>query len=140
MSKKELEIILKEGEGYKIEFKESISGLDRELAAFANASGGKIVLGVTDDGKIKGIKPTHKLKSQIQDIANNCRPRIKITIEDIDNVLIINVREGDDKPYECSSGFYKRIGPNSQKMARNEILEFFKSEGKIRFDELIKPK
>jgi len=56
MSKKELEIILKEGEGYKIEFKESISGLDRELAAFANASGGKIVLGVTDDGKIKGIK------------------------------------------------------------------------------------
>ena len=140
MERKELEIILKEGEGYKIEFKEGVSGLEKELVAFANASGGKIFLGITDDGKIKGIRPTHALKSQIQDIANNCRPRIKITIEDIDNVLIINVREGEDKPYECSSGFYKRIGPNSQKMTRNEILEFFKSEGKIRFDELIEPK
>ena len=116
MDRKELEIILKAGEGYKSEFKEGISGLEREIVAFVNASGGKIFLGVTDDGKISGIKATHKLKSQIQDIANNCRPRIKITIEDIDNVLIINVREGEDKPYECSSGFYKRIGPNSQKI------------------------
>jgi ATP-dependent DNA helicase RecG len=100
MNRKELEIILKEGEGYKIEFKEGISGLEREIVAFANASGGKVFLGATDDGKIKGIKLTQKLKSQIQDIANNCRRRIKITTEDIDNVLIINVREGEDKPYE----------------------------------------
>ena len=77
MDKKEVNIILKEGEGYKIEFKESISGLEKELAAFANASGGKIFLGVTDDGKIKGIKITNELKSRIQDIANNCRPGIK---------------------------------------------------------------
>ena len=140
MDRKELEIILKEGEGYKIEFKEGIGGLEKELVAFANASGGKVFLGVTDEGRVKGIRPTQKLKSQIQDIANNCRPRIKISTEDFDNVLIVNVREGEDKPYECSSGFYKRIGPNSQKMARNEILEFFKSEGKIRFDELIEPK
>src|SRR4030067_1650655 len=108
MERKELEIILKEGEGYKIEFKEGVSGLERELVAFANASGGKIFLGITDDGKIKGIRLTHALKSQIQDIVNNCRPRIKISAEDFDNVLIINVREGEDKPYECSSGFYKR--------------------------------
>ncbi len=140
MQRKELEIILKEGEGYKIEFKEGISGLEREIAAFANASGGKVILGVADDGKIKGIRSTHALKSQIQDIANNCRPRIKVSMEGIDGVLGINVREGEDKPYECSSGFYKRIGPNSQKMTRNEILEFFKSEGRIRFDELIEPK
>jgi len=140
MDKKEVNIILKEGEGYKIEFKESISGLEKELAAFANASGGKIFLGVTDGGKIKGIKITNELKSRIQDVANNCRPGIKIFLERFDEILIIIVREGEDKPYECSSGFYKRIGPNSQKMTRNEILDFFKSEGKIRFDELIEPK
>jgi len=140
MDRKELEIALKEGEGYKIEFKEGISGLEKELVAFANGSGGRLFLGVTDDGKVQGVKLTHKLKSQIQDIANNCRPRIKITVEGVDSVLVIHVREGEDKPYECSSGFYKRIGPNSQKMTRNEILEFFKSEGKIRFDELIEPK
>jgi len=140
MDRQELEMILKEGEGYKIEFKEGISGLEKELVAFANASGGKVLLGVTDEGKIKGIKLPHELKSQVQDIANNCRPRIKIALEEIGGVLIISVREGEDKPYECSSGFYKRIGPNSQKMTRNEILDFFKSEGKIRFDELTEPR
>lgn len=39
MTQKELQLILQEGEGYKIEFKENTSGLDREIVAFANASG-----------------------------------------------------------------------------------------------------
>jgi ATP-dependent DNA helicase RecG len=42
-----------------------------------------------------------------------------------------------DKPYRCGSGFFRRIGPNSQKLSRNEIIEFFKAEEKIRFDQLI---
>ncbi|HOL05907.1 MAG TPA: putative DNA binding domain-containing protein [Syntrophorhabdaceae bacterium] len=140
MKKEELKLILKEGEGYKIEFKESINSLDKEMVAFANSSGGRILVGVTDSGQPKGIVITNKLKSQIQDIANNCRPKPFISLEEIENILVINVREGTDKPYECSSGFFKRIGPNSQKMSRNEIIEVFKSEGKIRFDELIETK
>ncbi len=52
MDKTELDIILKEGEGYKVEFKEGINSLDKEIVAFANASGGKILLGVADDGTI----------------------------------------------------------------------------------------
>lgn len=140
ITKEDLKIILQEGEGYKVEFKENLSGLDKELVAFANSSGGRIFLGVRDDGKIVGIKITNRLKSQIQDIANNCDPKIKIILEGIEDILVVNVREGDDKPYKCSSGFYKRIGSNSQKLTRNEIIDLFKSEGKIRFDELIEPK
>ena len=140
MDRNELKIILKEGEGYKIEFKENTSGIDKDIVAFANSSGGRVFLGIRDDGKIAGITVTNELKSRVQDIANNCRPRIQISLEEFENVLIIDVREGIDKPYECSSGFYKRIGPNSQKMTRDEIIDFFKSEGKIRFDELIEPK
>ena len=137
MDKDELQLILEEGEGYRIEFKESMTSIDKELVAFVNSSGGRIFLGITDNKEIKGIKITDKLKSQIQDIANNCQPPIKIILEEFENILIINVREGEDKPYRCASGFYTRVGPNSQKLNRNEIVEFFKSEGKIRFDELI---
>jgi len=135
----ELQLILAEGEGYKIEFKESLSTIDRELVAFANASGGRVFLGVTDDKRVKGITITNKLKSQIQDIATKCQPAITLSFEELQsqNVLIINVREGDDKPYQCSSGFYIRIGSNSQKLTRDEIVKFFKEEGKIKFDELI---
>ena len=83
-----------------------------------------------------GLKITNKLKSQIQDFANNCEPAIKIILKEVQDILIVHVRSGEDKPYCCSSGFYTRIGPNAQKMTRNQIIEFFQSEGKIRFDEL----
>jgi len=133
MNKDELQLILEEGEGYRIEFKESMTSIDKELVAFANSSGGRIFLGITDDKKIEGVKITNKLKSQIQNIANNCQPPVKIILEEFENILIINVREGEDKPHRCSSGFYIRVGPNSQKLNRNEIIEFFKAEGLIRF-------
>lgn len=137
MNRKELDLILQEGEGYKIEFKESLNNIERELVAFANSSGGRIFLGITDAKEIKGLEITNKLKSQIQDTTNNCQPPVKVLFEEFENILIINVREGDDKPYKCSSGFYTRVGPNAQKLDRDDIIEFFKSEGKIRFDELI---
>ena len=70
----------------------------------------------------------------------NCDPPVKVVIKPFGNILIVKVKEGEDKPYKCSSGFYKRIGSNSQKMTRCEILDFFKSEGKVRFDELINTK
>ncbi len=140
MDKREFVLILKEGEGYFIEFRENLSGIEKDFVAFANSSGGKVFLGVTDEGKVKGLKITNRLKSDIQNIARNCDPPIKIIVESLGNTLIVKVKEGEDKPYRCSSGFYKRIGSNSQKMTRNEILDFFKSEGKVRFDEVINTK
>ena len=141
MDKKEIALILKEGEGYFIEFKESLSGIEKDFVAFANSSGGKVFLGITDENKIKGLlKITNRLKSEIQNIARNCDPPIKITIKPLENILTVKVKEGSDKPYKCSSGFYKRIGAISQKMKRDEIRDFFISEGKIKFDELINTK
>ena len=74
MTKKDLDYILQNGESYYVEFKETINkSLVKEITAFANASGGKIYIGVSYAGEIKGIKTTNKLKSQIQDSANNQR-------------------------------------------------------------------
>ncbi|MEK6572260.1 MAG: RNA-binding domain-containing protein, partial [Bacteroidota bacterium] len=137
MTQKELQLILQEGEGYRIEFKESPNSIDKELVAFANASGGRVFLGITDDGRLKSIAIDNKLRSQVQDIANNCQPPIGIGTEEFKNIFIVNVKEGDDKPYKCSSGFYLRVGPNSQKLNRDEIVAFIKAEGKVRFDELV---
>src|SRR3989338_9708227 len=111
MSKKEIDFILQEGEGLKIEFKENLNGIDKEIVAFANTEGGRIFLGIRDDNGIKGIKVNNKLKSEIQDIANNCDPSVKVTFEEFDKILIINVEEGEDKPYKCKDGFFIRIGP-----------------------------
>jgi ATP-dependent DNA helicase RecG len=139
MVRKYLDLVMKEGEGLKIEFKESFESknLSKEIVAFANSTGGKIFLGIDDNGKIKGVEITNKLKSQIQDLAKNCDPSINIELKGIGNILIIEVFEGKNKPYFCSSGFYFRNGANSQKMKREEILDFVISEGRVRFDEII---
>ena len=138
MTPLELNFILQQGEGQFIEFKEDFDkSLAKEIVAFANAQGGKIFLGITDQKEVKGIKITNSFKSQVQDVARNCDPTIKIKMEEFDNILIVEVDEGTNKPYTCSNGFYLRNGPNSQKLTRDEILDFSIEEGRISFDEQI---
>ena len=126
-----------EGDGFKVEFKEKLANLDREIVAFANASGGEIYLGVSDNGGIKGIELTNTLLSQIQDIAQNCDPSIRIHLKKYlpQRVLLILIEEGENKPYKCKDGFFLRVGPNSQKLKRDEIIKFINDVGKIHFDE-----
>ncbi len=136
MNKKELEQLISQGEGYHLEFKESLStSISKEICAFANSDGGRILLGVNDDGEIKGISINNSLRSQIIDIARKLDPSLVIELEKVYNVLIINVPEGKDKPYRCSSGFYIRQDANSQKLTRDEIYDFFRDLGKLPFDD-----
>ncbi|MFI5342741.1 MAG: RNA-binding domain-containing protein [Chlamydiales bacterium] len=134
---KMLELALIEGEGLKVEFKERLSNLDREIVAFANTLGGVIYLGVEDSGKIIGITIDNQLKSQVADIAHNCDPSIQITFHEHRNerVLAVHVGKGNDKPYRCKEGFYIRNGPSTQKLKRDEIITMINQTDKARFDE-----
>ncbi|MDY0256405.1 helix-turn-helix domain-containing protein [Gudongella oleilytica] len=75
MTQTELEIILQEGERYKVEFKESVDkNLVEEVFAFANASGGRIFIGVDDNGKITGTDISNTVRSRIQDTLRQIQP------------------------------------------------------------------
>lgn len=139
MTQTELNIILQEGESYKVEFKESVDkSLAEEVCAFANASGGRIFIGVDDNGKIIGTDTSNAARSRIQDTLRQIQPDLTIKLDVINNIIVLLVPEGKEKPYNCSKGFFLRVGPNSQKLGRNEIIAFIQSEGRIRFDELVK--
>ena len=138
MKEKELKFLISQGEGYNLEFKESFSdsfSLARDICAFANANGGKILLGITDNREVKGIEVTNRLKSQIYDLTRNFDPKFEIFLEEVDNFLLIEVPEGLNKPYSVNGRFFIRYGPNSQQLTRDEIKEFFQKEGLILFDE-----
>lgn len=127
--------LIKIGEGHSLEFKESYTDtIGKTICAFANATGGKILLGVTDKGQIKGFKLNNSTSSKIYDISRNIDPAIKINITSIDNLVVIEIPEGTDKPYFINGRCYLRIGSNSQQLNRAEIEEFFQTEGKITFD------
>jgi len=132
-----IEEIIEAGEGYHIEFKESLDkSFIEEVCAFANSSGGKIILGVSDKGLIKGINTDNSFRSRVQDSLRQLQPSLDVSVKVEDNIIVVDVPDGNDKPYACSRGFFIRNGANSQKLTRNEIIEFFQKEGRVRFDEL----
>ena len=136
MNDKELQFILKQGEGQFIEFKEKLDkSFSKEITAFANSKGGKIYFGITDKGDMKGFVLTNDVKSKIIDIAQNCDPKVIIDIKSYEDIACVEVFESQNKPHSCSSGFYLRIGANSQKLTRDEIFKFAISEGRKTFDE-----
>ncbi len=141
MTQAELDTILKEGEGYYLEFKENVnSDLAKELVAFANSSGGRILIGIDDNSTIKGIHVNNDLKSRIQTIARDCDPQVNISLEAFQNILIVHIPEGKEKPYRCNKGFYIRNSASTQKMNTTQIVEFLQQEGRVKFDEQLKIK
>ncbi len=141
VSQKDLDILLREGEGSMLEYKESLSSsFARELVAFANSAGGKILLGVRNDGTVIGVRDSNDLRARIQDIARNCDPPVNVVVEPVGKVLAITVRESESKPVQCREGFFWRQGASTQKLSRDEIRDFFRSEGTVRFDLTVCPK
>lgn len=56
MTQHELDTIIQSLEGYKTEFKRNVnSDLAKELVAFANSSGGRVFIGIEDDGTVTGV-------------------------------------------------------------------------------------
>ncbi|MBI3308689.1 MAG: ATP-binding protein [Candidatus Melainabacteria bacterium] len=117
-----LNLLIKEGEGLTTEFKEHFtSRIDQDIVAFANSKGGKILLGVSDDGSISGEKLANHLRSQIISLGRNCDPSISLSIKQVGTIVLVEVPEGDEKPYSCSSGYFKRLDAVTQKMSKKEL-------------------
>jgi ATP-dependent DNA helicase RecG len=137
----QLDILLQEGESTMLEYKEDLSAsFSRELVALANTLGGRILLGVRDDGSVVGIKDSNDLRARIQDIARNCDPPVQVLVEPVGKVMVVTVRESNAKPVQCREGFFWRQGAVTQKLSRNEIRDFFRTEGMIRFDLSVNPR
>ncbi|MCH8519868.1 MAG: ATP-binding protein [Nanoarchaeota archaeon] len=97
MNKKELLELIALGEGQNLEFKESFSSNDMRrvikntICGFANSEGGKILVGVRDDGSIKGIRVDNNVLSQAQQLGRQIDPHLNIRVEFIEKVLLIEV-------------------------------------------------
>lgn len=138
MNKKDLGLIIKEGEGLTVEFKERYtSRIDRDMVAFSNSKGGMLLLGVDDDGKVVGEKLTNEMKAEVISIARNCDPAIHIKrIKQIGKIVIVEIAEGDEKPYSSSSGYFRRLDAVTQKMTQGEVRVMFRQTVDMAFEDL----
>ena len=113
-----------------------IDEVKNEIIAFLNTKGGKIYVGVNDDGTINESfleenrdALSLKLASWLQE-AFYPLPSNLVTFDfDEDGVLEIDVEEGNNKPYYLRekgpkpSGVYKRVGTSIRKCSEDEILK-----------------
>ncbi|MBI5193202.1 MAG: putative DNA binding domain-containing protein [Nitrospirae bacterium] len=144
MKTSEIKEIIAKGEGHHTEFKEMI--IDNEetaktITSFANTDGGKIFLGVADNGDITGIEDVDETIRRIDDIAfNRCEPPITVLQEtvNIDDkmVLIVNIPKGEQRPYRTIKGiYYVRSANRCRQASREELLRLFQSAGDVFYDE-----
>lgn len=136
LTPEQVKLLIQEGEGLTVEFKERYtSRMDEDIVAFANSRGGTLLLGVRDDGTIVGERLTNDLKAKINSLTRNCKPAIAAELLQIGAVAAIVVSEGTEKPYSCGSGYYRRLDATTQKMSHEELRVMFAENELLPFEE-----
>ncbi len=82
-----------------------------------------------------GERLTNDLKAKINSLARNCKPPISVGIVQVGEIVAVIVSEGDEKPYSCGSGYYRRLDGATQKMSHDELRIMFSENEPIPFEE-----
>ncbi|PID89533.1 MAG: transcriptional regulator [Bacteroidia bacterium] len=122
--------LIKEGESQQLEFKEVVhkESIAKTLCGFLNTDGGRILVGVSDTGKIVGINNAILNRQNIQTfLINTIVPDAPITISveivDQKELLSIKVSGGKKQPYIFDGNIYYRRGYKTQKATSKEISD-----------------
>jgi predicted HTH transcriptional regulator len=147
MDIRDIKRLIKAGENEAIEFKKKANfpeKIVKEIVAFANTTGGNLLIGVEDDGKITGTKTVEEDLFVLENaIANFCKPKINYTID----VVLINEKravlnytifESRNKPHfvidpssQNNGKAYIRLKDKSLQASR-ELIEILKKSHRIK--------
>lgn len=142
MTPNELLLLLRQGESSGLEFKRDDlrpEQLAREVVALANFQGGRILVGVGDDGTVTGVQRAD-LERWIVDtvFGRYVHPQLlpyyeTVTLDDGRQVAVITVLTGTAKPYVVRhhqrEDIYVRVGTTSQLATREQQAALFASGG-----------
>ena len=144
MKKEELLQLIANLENSGVELKsdqERPERLAKEIVALANFNGGKLILGVDDDGNITGIQRKN-LEHWIMDVVfgRKVHPMIlpfyeEVQIDEKRRVAVITVTQGTTKPYVVRHNnreeIYIRVGSTSQHATREQQARLFALGGML---------
>ena len=98
--------LIDQGEHQKLDFKFAVIDsrkIARTLVAFSNSEGGRLLIGVKDNGKIAGIKSEEEYHMLEGAAKLYCKPEIKMDFKswliEGKTILEVEVSEGKQKPY-----------------------------------------
>ena len=129
-------------EDQSIEFKQSWSDLNlKSICAFANTDGGRLYVGIDDNGNIVGL---NNAKARIEDIPNTIRNKLGILVS-----LVSRNENGKDyleiivpqmeHPVFCDGKIYTRVGSTNQLVEGNNLIEFILRKSTSTWDAVVEP-
>ena len=146
MTPDQIQQLLASGEDSRCEFKSQLPSpedLAQDLSAFGNSGGGILLIGVKNDGKLRGLDPT-KLDKYQQTIANvasnNIQPALQLTTQNlqIDGywLLSIVIEAPKSAPYMANDkDYYYRQGASARPAPPTVLARLFANSKQIHIDE-----
>ncbi len=124
--------LIEQGENQQLDFKFEIADsrkIARTLAAFSNTNGGKLLLGVKDNGAIAGVRSEEEIYMLEGGARMYCKPEvgfeIKSWIMEGRTVVEVTVPAGKEKPYFAQNDESKwvvYIRVKDQNLLANNVL------------------
>jgi len=136
MTRQDLKNLISTGESAFLEFKHKVASpekIAREIAAFANAHGGTILIGVGDNGELVGTESYMEEEFWLNQTADLCIPKLNIHMELLNigskDVIIVEVPEAESKPVFVKGKKRRKVfirqGDESQ-LASEDVVEVLK--------------
>jgi ATP-dependent DNA helicase RecG len=136
-------------ESKTVEFKREYSEeIKKTVTAFANTDGGKIYIGINDDGSVYGINVIDDVLLKVTNtIRDSIRPDITMftetEVEQIDGkfILIITIQRGTKRPYYIvgkgirPEGVFVRQGSSTVPSTETAILNMIKETSGDRYED-----
>jgi predicted HTH transcriptional regulator len=126
-----LKKLIAEGENQTLDFKYCVSNsrkIAKTLSAFANSDGGRLLIGVRDNGSIAGIQSDEEYY-MIDTAQLFCRPKIPLTVKqhttEGKTILEVEVTKGNKRPYQAKDEDGKWLSyfrHHDQNLVANKIL------------------
>ncbi len=131
MTPQNINQLIATGESQQLEFKSSLNmreEIGETISAFANSTGGVILIGVSDDGTVRGVQMGKKTSEDLAHfIRNNTDPQMYPEIREHDRdgntVIALSVKENDIKPVFFKGSPFQRVGKTNQRMSVTRIRE-----------------
>lgn len=146
METTELIDLLSRGEDSRHQFKANLTNADAlaaEIVAFSNTAGGKIFIGVQNDGSVLGLSGADidRLNQLISNSAShNVRPAVNPLTENVPHpngtVMVVSIPEGVSRPYMDKNGviWVKNGSDKRRATSREEIQRLFQQAGLVHAD------
>ena len=146
MTRTELLELIKNGENSGVEFKRDTienRALAKELVAFSNVAGGRVLLGVEDDGSVPGTT-----RNNLEEwVMTACRDKIRPelipyyeVIKDVEpgkDVAVVQVERGWGVQHVWHNQhrtYYVRVGTLSREASPEELERLFQQRGAFRLE------